>query len=262
MIKALNALNLMLSKKKATVHELQQLSGFLNFLSRALFPGRAFTRRMYAKFSGNNLKQHHHVRLDQEFKQDCMVWKSFLNGELRQVAMRPFVDFKEDLEATTLEFFSDASLNVKFGVGARFNRELIFGQRPADFVSTKNPSIQYVELLGLTLAIFTWAKKLANRRVVVFVENTTVHEMVNHTATGGVNCMFLIRKIVLKCLQYNFRIFASYIKSEENKVADSLSRLDFQRFWKLARKLKLKLFPERLPEELWPVDKIWIHDKC
>ena len=33
------------------VHDLQKLCGFLNFLSKAVFPGRTFTRHMYAKFS-------------------------------------------------------------------------------------------------------------------------------------------------------------------------------------------------------------------
>ena len=33
-------------KKKVTIHELQRLCGFLNFLGRAIIPGRAFTRRM------------------------------------------------------------------------------------------------------------------------------------------------------------------------------------------------------------------------
>ena len=36
---------------KATVKQLQQLCGFLNFLCRAIVPGHAFTRRMYAKYS-------------------------------------------------------------------------------------------------------------------------------------------------------------------------------------------------------------------
>ena len=38
------------TKKKATVRDLQKLCGFLNFISRAVFPGRTFTRRMYAKY--------------------------------------------------------------------------------------------------------------------------------------------------------------------------------------------------------------------
>ena len=52
-IKVLNALKELAdpSKKKVMVKTLQQLCGFLNFICKAIFPGRAFTRRMYAKFS-------------------------------------------------------------------------------------------------------------------------------------------------------------------------------------------------------------------
>ena len=53
--KALTWLNLMLDKKKAKVKELERLAGLLNFLNRAIVPGRVFTRRMYAKFSNLNL---------------------------------------------------------------------------------------------------------------------------------------------------------------------------------------------------------------
>ena len=41
--KALDLINLFIDKKKATVRELQVLCGYLNFLSKAIFPGRAFT---------------------------------------------------------------------------------------------------------------------------------------------------------------------------------------------------------------------------
>ena len=82
----------LVDRKKAKVLELQQLCGFLNFLNRAIFPGWAFTRRMYSKFAGvinyqntrtgyphKKLKRHHHVRLDKEFKSDCLVWLQFLD---------------------------------------------------------------------------------------------------------------------------------------------------------------------------------------
>ena len=51
-IKALNLLEHVMAKRSARVEELEKLSGYLNFLNRAIHPGRAFTRRMYSKFSG------------------------------------------------------------------------------------------------------------------------------------------------------------------------------------------------------------------
>ena len=83
--KAINIISRILSKKKATVKELQSMTGLLNFLNRAIVPGRAFTRRMYAKFSltdqnGNPLKHYHHVKVNQELKSDCKVWLNFLTN--------------------------------------------------------------------------------------------------------------------------------------------------------------------------------------
>ena len=43
-LRALNSLELMLSKKKSTVRDLQALAGLLNFLNKAIIPRRAFTR--------------------------------------------------------------------------------------------------------------------------------------------------------------------------------------------------------------------------
>ena len=45
--KALNQLISIINKKKATIKEIQCLTGLLNFLNKAIIPGRAFTRRMY-----------------------------------------------------------------------------------------------------------------------------------------------------------------------------------------------------------------------
>ena len=43
-VRSLNELLNLLDKKKATVKELQSITSLLNFLNRAIYPGRAFTR--------------------------------------------------------------------------------------------------------------------------------------------------------------------------------------------------------------------------
>ena len=48
---AINLINLLMSKKKAKVLELQQLAGTLNFLCKAIHPGCVFLCRMYSIFS-------------------------------------------------------------------------------------------------------------------------------------------------------------------------------------------------------------------
>ena len=62
--KALKIINNFLCRNKATIRQVQELTGYLNFLCRAVFPGRSFMRRMYAKVNskqGKKLKPYHHI---------------------------------------------------------------------------------------------------------------------------------------------------------------------------------------------------------
>ena len=52
--KALRILQTFEGKRKAMVKQLQVLTGYLNFLLRAIFAGHTFTRRIYAKFSSKS----------------------------------------------------------------------------------------------------------------------------------------------------------------------------------------------------------------
>ena len=157
--KRTRTLNLLLNlkdRKKATIKEIQSLAGLLNFLNKAVFPGRAFTRRMYAKFSGpanQNLKPHHHIRLDREFKSDCEVWINFL-GSSRSAVCRPFVDLGLTLSAEVLDLFTDAAKGESLGMGGVFGRHWFFARWEPEYIKTHNPSIEYLELLGVCTAVF------------------------------------------------------------------------------------------------------------
>lgn len=112
-LKAEAQLQRILESKKIKVIELQRLTGLLNFLCKAIFPGRAFTRRMYAKY--RNLKQHHHFRVDSELRSDCLVWIQFLDHP--DCTSRPFVDLNDKLVADEFLFTTDASRNKNLGIG-------------------------------------------------------------------------------------------------------------------------------------------------
>ena len=89
--KAVDLLENLIAAKRTTVKQLQVLCGYLNFLCRAVYPGRAFLRQMYAKYTVPELgyqmkfilKPHHHVRLDKEFKLDASVWVEFLKRKIQ-----------------------------------------------------------------------------------------------------------------------------------------------------------------------------------
>lgn len=85
-MKALNQIDTINSAKKVTILQLQRVTGLLNFFCRAIVPGRAFTRCLYAAFSQSNLKQHHHVRVNGELKFDLGVWRQFCSAGPENIA--------------------------------------------------------------------------------------------------------------------------------------------------------------------------------
>ena len=111
MEKALEMIEFFLNKRnrKTTVHNVQKLAGFLNFLCKCIVPGRAFVRRLYSLYTseqGMVLLPHHHVLISEEIRMDLQIWKRFLSQP--ESYYRPFMDFKE-IQAKDIDLYSDAS---------------------------------------------------------------------------------------------------------------------------------------------------------
>ena len=73
--RSINMIEFFLNKanKKVTVHQIQKLCGFLNFLCKCVVPARVFLMRLYSTIANQNLKHNHLVRLTQENREDLMV---------------------------------------------------------------------------------------------------------------------------------------------------------------------------------------------
>ena len=248
-------------KKSAMVHEIQVLEGNLNFLNKAIYPGRPFLRWMYAKyaqlFETNARLQKYHVKIDTEFKNDCWVWELFLMHQ--SAVCRPFIDIEDKMhtfKAKHIGFYTDTSKNSIFGAGGFFNGEWFVAQWELGYIRKFNPSIQYLELYVLCLGIFIWETKLQNIRIIVNCDNKTVRDAVNSLTSGCKNCMYLLRMLTLNNLRFNQRVFVKYVKSKDNKWADPISRMKLSYFLRIAPK-NTKRVPEKLPEALWPASKVW-----
>ena len=264
LIRAVNMLQMMTQKKKATIKELEKLAGLLNFLNRAIFPGRAFTRRMYAKFTGEKyrmLKDYRHVKLDNEFKQDCQIWLKFLNTDKLQVVSRPFVDLSVTMVAEEVGFSTDSAGGKNLGFGCIFTsaREWCYGQWEEFFIEEYEPSIEFLELFALAVGMFTWIGNLRNRWILVHCDNKAVVNMIHSTSSSCEKCMALIRQLTLKCLQHILRIFGCHIMGVWNILPDLLSRQKIQQFKNKAMELDISFAEEpTLPTmELWPLKAWW-----
>ena len=80
--KAIDMINyiVFVKKGKVTVHHIQKLCGYLNFLCRCIIPGRPFTNHLYSLTVGKTIgpRQYHHINITQEAKLDLKVWLMFL----------------------------------------------------------------------------------------------------------------------------------------------------------------------------------------
>ena len=258
--KAIGLLKQVKSVKKITIKKVQELTGLLNFLARAVIPGQMYTRNMYNKLKicdkqGKPLKQYHHVSVDTAFKSDCEMWLDFLTSG-NQCLCQPFVDINAFKYATDLAFWTDASAKSTLGFGGVFSDNWIVVRWGEDFINDEKPSIEFLELFPLCAGVLTWANRLRDNRFIIYYDNQAVVAMVNNSTSTCNQCMKLIRILVLDCMKYNRRIHVRYISSKSNFLADSLSRMEFKCFWsKAPPSMQLEL--DQITNQLWPVEKIW-----
>ena len=236
-VKAVNMLLEMADAKKTTVLKLQQLTGLLNFLCRAVVPGRAFTREMYSHIktttkSGRKLKSYHHVSLDKNFSQDCKTWLLFPNNINNKTIARPFIDLEVFITSEQINFYTDASNAL--GFGCVFGKEYTWGVWEKSFIKKCDPSIAYLELYALVTEVLVWSDKLCNRRIIIFCNNQATVEMVNKGASSCKNCQHLLRILTLDNMLINRRVSVKYVQTLLNKRADALSCLKFKTFFELS----------------------------
>ena len=244
--------------RKMKLKELQSLTGFLNFLCKAVVPGRAFTRRLYNFTESVNVTSpNHHVQITGEMRLDLEMWLEFLDHP--SIFNRKFIDLKKELNSEEVDFYTDASANKNLGCGGISGTDWYILQWDASFMKKHTPSINYLELYAVTVAVLMWLRKFADRRITIFCDNMSVVHMLNTNSSKCVNCMYLIRVIVLHCLKHNVKLAAKHVEGKMNTFSDCLSRMKYKQFWQHARKMNrdFKNKPEQIPQIIWPMGKIW-----
>lgn len=182
--------------------------------------------------------------------------------ELGSTVCRPFMDFSETLLADQLNFYTDASLAADKGIGGVYNQSYFYGKYQQGFIDSCQPSIEFCELLAVTIGIHLFGSRLANRRCIVFCDNQSVVQMINASTTKSPTCMRLIRHITYLTIQWNVRIFCRHVAGFKNRQADLLSRMKITTFIREARQQErvIDKHPTELPHCLWPVPWSWFHE--
>ena len=209
--------------------------------------------RFYAMVDNPKLKPRHHVRVKAENKLDMELWLEFLQHP--SVFCRPFEQFMVT-EGVKIPWYSDASRNYSKGFGAWCQNSYTYGKWDK-FVKSVHPSIEYLELYGVTVAVTLWVHRFANQKIQIFCDNQSVKAMIKNSSARCKNCMVLIRIITLFCMKHNVQLEPLYVESKKNGIADALSRREWTRFRRLSHD-SMESKPMAIPECIWPIQKIWL----
>ncbi|XP_033761537.1 uncharacterized protein LOC117343303 [Pecten maximus] len=236
-----------LSLKKITLEKLQSLIGSLHFACRVVRPGRAFCRRLIDATRG--IKQpKHKIRVTCNMRADLHSWLDFLDG-YNGVTVMP-----DRLWTTneTLELFTDSAGGKDKGFGIYFNKSWAFGPWPHEWSNTPIlRNITFLELLPVCAALAIWGDELANKKVLFHIDNKAVVTIINKQSAKDPLVMVLVRKLVVSCLKANILLKAEHIPGCVNKIADSISRLQWDKFRLLAP--EADPCPVQIPPHVWQI---------
>ena len=103
-------------------------------------------------------------------REDLTMWLAFLQH--LTVFCRPFLDFSDVIIADEIDMYSDTSGKIR--VGALCGSSWMHARWPKMFIQKYKPSIEYLELFGVTATVLTWISAFKNKRVILFCDNKSV----------------------------------------------------------------------------------------
>ena len=220
--------------------QLQSIIGLLNFACQVVTPGRAFLRRLIDR-TCNIHSKYHFVRIRHEDKADLKMWLNFLK-EFNGACIFQHVGWTTSPD---LHLYTDACKTIGFGaiLGSRW----MAGEFPPEW---KKYNITILELYPIVLALTVWGEQLQNKKLRIHTDNQDLVHVINKKTSKEPGIMPLIRTLVLTTLQSNTLVHAVHIAGARNILADALSRLQLEKFRRLAPHMDDE--PTRVPAHLQP----------
>lgn len=234
-----------LQKQKVTLKVMQSLIGTLNFACRAIIPGRPFIRRLINATKGLS-KPFHHLRITRGMKQDLQMWLAFFqdfNGV--SVFHDRFWTSNEDAQ-----LFTDSAAGPGLGFGAYFNGKWMYDKWPKDWYKNEITSdITVLELFPIVASVIVWGQELCQKKILFRSDNQAVVHILNTMSSKSDRVMVLVRTLTLECLRNGIIVRAKHISGKKNILTDCLSRLQVDKFRRLAPDAEPE--PVKVPSRLW-----------
>ena len=202
-------------KKRATLRQLQQLAGRLNWACQVVRGGRSYLRRILDLMKPLK-RPHHQARFSHEFQADvscCQVVTvlSFFNGKCIALNCAPVHDI-----------YLDAS---NLGAGYVFASDWGYTDWKVDLPAACDLHINNKEIFSAVLATRRWAPLWANSRVIFHTDNITARAALSKGTAKSQVIMPFLRELFWWSAIYNFTIDACFIPGRLNDTPDTISRL-------------------------------------
>lgn len=205
-------------KSNIKIREFAEVIGRLCFATNAVQFGQShikkFEREKFLALECSNGNFDAYMAIKASLKVDFDWWKEHIFDSCNPIKD---IDFQ-------LEIFSDASL-TGWGAYCLINGKHERTHGHWDF-QERESHINVLELKAALFGLICFAKEIEDCDILLRIDNTTAISYINRM--GGIQFPKLnevARQIWDWCEERNIWIFASYIKSEDNKIADSESRV-------------------------------------
>ena len=174
------------------------------------------------------------------------MWKRFL-ADFQCLHLIPSFEFVTN---DGLDFFTDSSGQIRNGFACYCQKQWAMGKWNESCLAEK-PSITSLELYPILMDLYIWKDKIANKHVIFQSDNEMVCLVILNQTSRCDKIMALVRLMVIHCLKYNIEIKCQHIQWVFNKISDSLSQMNFQKFRQLVPDVEENSQP--LSEEIWPL---------
>ena len=181
-------------------------------------------------------------------RKDLSMWLKFL-GDFNGISMftDSFWSFNTDICLHT-----DSSAATGHGFGAMFGSQWTIGIWPQEWHDNGLTSdITILEYFPILVAVHIWGRQLANKKVLFKCDNQAVVNIINNQTSKSDRVMVLVRAFMLQWLKLNIVFMAEHVPGSKNLITDSLSRLQMEKFRKLAPNADKHL--QIVPEQPWSI---------
>ena len=175
-------------------------------------------------------------------KADLLIWQQFFH----EYNGKSFFLNEKWENSVSLQLFTDAA--GAHGFGAVFGSHWCYGEWPKEWLGQ---NIAILEFYPIVLSLMLWDDHIRDRCITFFTDNEALVHVINKSTCRDTTLMVFVRKLVLVCLRHNILFKAKHISGFTNTLADALSRLQIERFRKLAPAY-MDPMPTAIPSQLLP----------